>query len=253
MAERPKTAATPRCGPARPCLRALRTPPPCPRLVPLATHARTRVPPRATVATAARHLPGALSGASSDDARRAGDGTACVDVDADDQYGPWEAWAGARCRAHGMPRAAQRANPQTGACKRAPHGISAGSTHLASAALGRPERSTMAAAGAAAAAVVCAMATPLLAAMTAPSEVPERRPEGDIRARLAGLEGWFGVVRASGSAPLASEEAAGRRKKLQTGSPHDGGPACDPQSISMCKDREPASFSAAARHARRAC
>ena len=115
--------------------------------------------------------------------------SACVDADADDQYGPWEAWAGARCRAHGMPRAAQRANPQTGACKRAPHGISAGNAHLASAALGRPERSAMAAAAAEAAAVVCTMAMAPLAAMTAPSEVPERRWEGDIRARLTGLEG----------------------------------------------------------------
>ena len=75
------------------------------------------------------------------------------------------------------------------ACKRAPHGISAGNAHLASAALGRPERSAMAAAAAAAAAVVCAMAMAPLAAMTAPSEVPERRWEGDIRARLTGLKG----------------------------------------------------------------
>jgi hypothetical protein len=111
----------------------------------------------------------------------------------------------------------------------------------------------MAAVAAAAAAVVYMMAMAPLAAMTAPSEVPERRSDGDIRARLAGLEGWFGVVRASGSAPLASEEAAGRRKNWQAGSPHDGGPTINPQSVSTCKDREPVSFSAAARHARRAC
>ena len=47
----------------------------------------------------------------------------------------------------------------------------------------------MAAAAAEAAAVVCTMAMAPLAAMTAPSEVPERRWEGDIRARLTGLEG----------------------------------------------------------------
>jgi hypothetical protein len=40
--------------------------------------------------------------------------SACVDADSDDQYGSCGAWVGAGCRTHGMPRAAQRANPQTG-------------------------------------------------------------------------------------------------------------------------------------------
>ena len=77
MAQQPKSAATPPHGPARPRPSAPGTPAPCPRMVPLATPAHARVPPRATVATAAEGLTAALSGASGVDTRRPGDGI-CV-------------------------------------------------------------------------------------------------------------------------------------------------------------------------------
>jgi hypothetical protein len=77
MAEQPKSATTPLHGPVRPRSSAPRTPAPGPRIMPLATAAHTRMPPRTTVATAAARLPAALSGASDDDARRPGGGI-CV-------------------------------------------------------------------------------------------------------------------------------------------------------------------------------
>ena len=77
MAEQPKSATAPLHGPARPRSSAPRTSTPCPRMMPLATAAHTRMPPRTTVAPAAAPLPAALSGASGDDARRPGGGI-CV-------------------------------------------------------------------------------------------------------------------------------------------------------------------------------
>jgi hypothetical protein len=179
--------------------------------------------------------------------------SACVGAVADGQYCACQVWAGAGCRARRMRRLGKRTNARSGGREHASHEKSVGIAHLIWAVFERPERPARAAARVEVAALAWEITTAPVGAMAAPSEVPERRWEDDIRVRLAGLEGGFGVVRASRSAPLASEEAAGRRKKWQAGPPHDGGPACDRQSVIVCEDGQPVNCSAAVRVVHQSC